>query len=147
MTIDTLSNKIRSLATLKAEKRRLAEQTKDVGAQIEEQEREITSAMLDMAETAGLSCVDDFAVTVDGRRYSTVTKPYYSIPAEQRDQAFRALKELGLGDLVVERVDDRALTKVLMELSESAGGELPDEYGAIPVRFYEKMTISDRKVG
>lgn len=146
MTIDTLSAKLRLLAELKAEKKQLAAQTKENNGQIEEQEREITAAMLDLAETAGLG-IDDFTVTVNGRRYSVVTKPYYAIPADRRDEAYHALRGLGLGDLIVERVDDRSLTKVLLEIAEDAGGALPDEYEAIPTRFYEKLTISDRKIG
>lgn len=147
MTVESLSDKLRLLADLKSEKKRLAELTKDNNTLIDEQEREIISAMLDMAETAGLGSVDDFAVAVDGRRYSVITKPYYSIPAERRDEAFQALRALGLGDLVVERVDDRSLTKALVELAEDAGGELPEQYQDIPMSKYEKMSISDRKVG
>lgn len=147
MNIETLSDKLRNLAALKVEKKRLADLTKELGIQIDDQEREITTAMLDMADTAGLASVDDFAIAVDGRRYCVTTKPFYTIPADRRDEAFQALRELGLADLIVEKVDDRTLTKTLIELADDAGGELPEEYDAIPVRFYEKMTISDRKVG
>lgn len=147
MDIQTLSDKLRELAILKAEKKKLAELAKETTSQIDESEREITTVMLDMAEAAGLSSVDDFSVTVDGRRYGVTTKPIYSLIAAQRDEAFVALRQLGLADLIVERVDDRSLTKVLVEIAENAGGTLPEEYGEIPMRLFEKMTISDRKVG
>lgn len=147
MDHDKLSDQIRALAALKAEKKRLADLTKTNNAEIDEQEHIITSALLNMAEASGLECADDFAVTVDGRRYSVTTKPFYTIPAERRDEAFQALRSLGLASLITERVDDRSLTKVLIEIIEDAGGELPEEYEVIPTRFYEKLTISDRKVG
>lgn len=147
MTVEFLSDKLRQLAKLKEEKKRLSDLTKENGILIDEWERDIITAMLDMAEAAGLTNVDDFAVSVDGRRYSVVTKPFYSIPAERRDEAFQALRGLGLSDLIVERVDDRTLTRALVELADDAGGELPEQYNDIPLRKYEKMSISDRKVG
>lgn len=147
MTIEKLSDRLRLLRETKAKKKLLADEVKALGGQIEEQERGIIEAMLDMAEEAGLATADSFTVTVDGRRYGVSTKPYYTIPAQQRDQAFAALRGLGLGDLIVERVDDRSLTRALMEAAEDAGGQLPQAYRAIPVRFFEKTTITDRKVG
>ena len=147
MNIETLSQRLRGLAVLKVEKKRLADAAKEVNTEIDEQEREITGAMIDLAEVAGLSCVDDFSVNVDGRRYSVTTKPFYSLVAMRHDEAFDALRELGLGDLIVPRVDDRSLTKALVEIRENAGGELPEEYESIPMRSFDKLTISDRKVG
>lgn len=146
MNIETLSDKLRALAALKVDKKELAAQTKDVSMRIDEQEREIMGDMLDMAEAAGLQSADDFSVLVDGRRYSVVTRPFYSIRAEDRDAAFAALRDVGLGDLVVERVDERILSRTMIEIIDGASGELPEQYAAIPMQRYDKQTISDRKV-
>lgn len=147
MNISTISDQIRVLADLKEEKRRLSEQSKENNAQIDQTEQSIISAMLDMAEAAGLPSPDDFSIVVDGRKYGVVVRSQYSIRAEDRDAAFAALREVGLGDLIVERVDERSLTRALMQIAEDAGGALPEAYGAIPLQQYEKITISDRKVG
>lgn len=147
MIISTLSDQIQALADLKEEKRQLSEQTKENSAQIEQAERAIISAMLDMAEAAGLPSPDDFSIVVDGRKYGVAVSPHYSIRAEDRDAAFTALRTVGLGDLIVERVDERSLTRALVQIAEDAGGALPESYGAIPLQQYDKITISDRKVG
>lgn len=147
MNNDTLSNQIRTLAVLKAEKKRLAEDTKNNNGEIDMLERDIISAMLDLSEDAGLSSVDDFTFIVDGRRYGVNTRPIYSIRAEDREMAFPLLREVGLGDLIQERVDDRTLSKTMVDIVETAGGVLPDEYTVIPMSRYDKQTISDRKVG
>lgn len=147
MNIEKLSERLRKLADLKAEKKRLADEAKANNAEIEQSESEIISAMLDMAESAGLTNADDVSVVVDGRRYGLNTRQMYSIRAEDRDAAFAALRELGLGDLIMERVDERTLSRTMTDITESAGGELPDEYTVIPMQRYDKLTISDRKIG
>lgn len=147
MTTATLSAKIERYATLKDLKKELAEQVRQNNAEIEAQEAEIISGMCDMAEAAGLDSISDFAVVVGDRRYGVIRKPYYSIKAEDREVGFRALRTVGLGDLIVESVDNRSLTKALAEIAEQNDGELPEEYAAIPVSRYDKDTISDRKVG
>lgn len=147
MIISTLSDQIRALADLKEGKRQLSEQTKENNAQIEQAERTIISAMLDMAEAAGLPSPDDFSIVVDGRKYGVVVHPHYSIRAEDRDTAYAALRDVGLGDLIVERVDERSLTRALTQIADDAGGALPEAYGVIPLQQYDKITISDRKVG
>ena len=82
---------------------------------------------------------------VAGRRYGIKVKPFYSIRKDQRDEAFAALRTLGLGDLIVEKVDDRTLTKALEEAADEEGC-LPPEYSILPVSVYEKTSITDRKV-
>lgn len=44
-----------------------------------------------------------FTVTIDGRRYGVITKHYYNIKAENKDAAFAALRELGLGDIITDK--------------------------------------------
>lgn len=105
----------------------------------------VISAMLDLADAAGLEDPSGFTVDVSGRRYGITIKPYYSIRKDKRDEAFAALRTLGLGDLIVEKVDDRTLTKALEEAAD-AEGTLPPEYEILPVSVFEKTTISDRKI-
>ena len=147
MNIATLGSKIEQLAVLKTRKKELSDLVRENNAELEAQEREIISDMCDMAEAAGLESIEDFSVVVNGRKYGVIRKAYYSIKAEDRDAGFAALRTLGLGDLIVESVDSRSLTKVMNEIAEENGGELPEQYAAIPMQQYDKDTISDRKVG
>lgn len=145
MDVKTLSSLIEELATLKDRKKELAEIVKENNAAIEAQEKQVISAMLDLADAAGLEDPSGFTVDVSGRRYGITIKPYYSIRKDKRDEAFAALRTLGLGDLIVEKVDDRTLTKALEEAAD-AEGMLPPEYEILPVSVFEKTTISDRKI-
>lgn len=145
MSISSLAEKIQHLQTLKDRKKELADLVSENNKLIEAAERDMIADMLDMAETAGLEDPSNFTVDVGGRRYGLIIKSYCSIRKDMRDQAFAALRELGLGDLIVEKVDDRTLTKALDELRDE-DGFLPDEYSAIPMSEYKKTTISDRKV-
>lgn len=145
MDTKTLSAQIAILSDLKEKKKEISEAAKENNAAIEEQEKLVISAMLDLAEAAGLDDPSSFTVDVDGRRYGIKIKPFYSIRKDDRDTAFAMLRALGLGDLIVEKVDDRTLTKALEELTDE-DGSLPGEYAALPVNVYEKTTITDRKV-
>lgn len=145
MDVKTLSSLIEELANLKDRKKELADIVKANNAAIEEQEKLVISAMLDLADAAGLEDPSGFTVDVSGRRYGITIKPYYSIRKDKRDEAFAALRTLGLGDLIVEKVDDRTLTKALEEAAD-AEGMLPPEYEILPVSVFEKTTISDRKI-
>ena len=143
--MSTLTERIGALAQLKELKNEIAENLKSCNAQIEQAEKEIIASMLDLADAAGLDDPSGFTVDVAGRRYGIKVKPFYSIRKDQRDEAFAALRTLGLGDLIVEKVDDRTLTKALEEAAD-AEGCLPPEYSIRPVSVYEKTTITDRKV-
>nr|DAI03786.1 MAG TPA: Host-nuclease inhibitor protein [Caudoviricetes sp.] len=143
--MSTLTERIGALAQLKELKNEIAENLKSCNAQIEQAEKEIIASMLDLADAAGLDDPSGFTVDVAGRRYGIKVKPFYSIRKDQRDEAFAALRTLGLGDLIVEKVDDRTLTKALEEAAD-AEGCLPPEYSILPVSAYEKTTITDRKV-
>ena len=143
--MSTLTERIGALAQLKELKNEIAENLKSCNAQIEQAEKEIIASMLDLADAAGLDDPSGFTVDVAGRRYGIKVKPFYSIRKDQRDEAFAALRTLGLGDLIVEKVDDRTLTKALEEAAD-AEGCLPPEYSILPVSVYEKTSITDRKV-
>lgn len=145
MDVKNLSEHIETLRQLKERKKELADIVKENNAAIEEQEKLVISSMLDLAEAAGLDDPASFTVDVGGRRYGVKVKPYYSIRKDQRDEAFAALRTLGLGDLIVEKVDDRTLTKALEEAAD-ADGVLPPEFEILPVSVFEKTTITDRKI-
>ncbi|NLD58989.1 MAG: hypothetical protein GX647_04965 [Clostridiales bacterium] len=99
----TLAGKLTFLAELKEEKKRLADLTKENNALIEQTEKETISLLLDMAEASGMDDPSAFTVTIDGRRYGVITKHYYNIKAENKDAAFAALRELGLGDIITDK--------------------------------------------
>lgn len=99
--MSTLTERIGALAQLKELKNEIAENLKSCNAQIEQAEKEIIASMLDLADAAGLDDPSGFTVDVAGRRYGIKVKPFYSIRKDQRDEAFAALRALGLGDLIV----------------------------------------------
>lgn len=139
-----LSDVLIGLADLKKIKTMLADQTKENDKRIKAQEELARSLILDIVEKTGIE-VNSFKCVVDGRSYGLTVKPMYSIPAPERDEAFKKLRELGLGDLIVEKVDDRTLTSALNDIAAGNDGKLPDEYLEIPLRTFDKYTISDRK--
>lgn len=142
--MENLSDKLRTLQFLTDQKKAVDKTSKDLSAQIEEQKSAILQEIIDQAETMGISAAD-FSVTVDGRKYGLTVKPYYSIRADDRERAFPMLRMLGMGDLIVERVDDRQLTRRLQEIAEENGGALPEDYDALPVSQFEKTDIYNRK--
>lgn len=142
--MENLSDKLRTLQFLTDQKKAVDKTSKELSAQIEEQKSAILQEIIDQAETMGISAAD-FSVTVDGRKYGLTVKPYYSIRADDRERAFPMLRMLGLGDLIVERVDDRQLTRRLQEIAEENGGALPEDYDALPVSQFEKTDIYNRK--
>ena len=142
--MENLSDKLRTLQFLTDQKKAVDKTSKDLSAQIEEQKSVILQEIIDQAETMGISAAD-FSVTVDGRKYGLTVKPYYSIRADDRERAFPMLRMLGMGDLIVERVDDRQLTRRLQEIAEENGGALPEDYDALPVSQFEKTDIYNRK--
>lgn len=141
---NNLSDKLRLLQFLIDQKKAVDKAAKDLSSQIEEKKAEVQQEIIDQAEAMGISA-SDFSVTVDGRKYGLTVKPYYSIRAGDREQAFPMLRMLGLGDLIVEKVDDRSLTKRLVEIAEENGGALPEDYDALPVSQYDKTDIYNRK--
>ena len=142
---DTLAEKLRLLAELKTQKKELAEKVKENDTELDQAEKDAISILLDMAETSGMDAPTAFTVTLDGRRYGVTTKTYYNIKAADRDVAFAALRELGHGDLITEKVDRRTLNSALAQIAEEHGGELPEEYQEIPMSEYTETKISDRK--
>lgn len=124
MIMDAIGARIGRYEALRAQAEELKAQLEELNKQKDAAEAEVISAILDKQE----ECGTDLRVSYEGRNYSVAVKNYYAIPKANRDAAFSALRGLGLGDLIQEKVDDRTLTKELETAREEAGGDLPDDY-------------------
>ena len=125
MKLDTIAAKIAAFEELREQYDALKEQLSDLNARKDAAEAEVITAILDAQEQTG---VEGLRVGYDGRSYSVTVKNYYTIPKPKRDAAFEQMRNLGMGDLIQERVDDRTLTKELEAFYEENGGALPPEY-------------------
>ena len=110
----------------------LREQADELKAQLDElnkrkdaAEAEVITAILDAQEQTG---VEGLRVNYDARSYSVTVKNYYTIPKPKRDAAFEVMRNLGMGDLIQEKVDDRTLTRELETVYEEHGCQFPEEY-------------------
>ena len=135
-----LDQKIRQYKEVLDRKDELAELTKENNAAKEELEQEICQMMVDEEKPN---------TVVDGFTYSLQQKTMYSKKseaalAEAGIDFFEVLREQGLGDLIVERVDPRTLQSSVSALAEENDGYLPEEL-AEALSIYEKLTLSKRK--
>lgn len=130
---------IASYQTLLATKEALAEQTKANNKAIEDMKQQIADQMIDDEVTS---------IGYAGYNFSLQTKTVYSKKSEADLQAagidfFGLLRDNGLGDLIVERVDPRTLSASLKQIVE-ADGELPEELSEA-INVYETNDIGRRK--
>lgn len=133
-----LDIKVREYKELLDRKDELAELTKENNAAKEALEQEICQMMVDDEKPN---------TVVDGFTYSLQQKTMYSKKSEDKlaeagIDFFEVLREQGLGDLIVEKVDPRTLQSSLSALAEE--GELPEELAEC-VNIYEKLALSKRK--
>jgi len=133
--IDLIAN----YQTLLATKEALAEQTKANNKAIEDMKQQIADQMIDDEVTS---------IGYAGYNFSLQTKTVYSKKSEADLQAagidfFGLLRDNGLGDLIVERVDPRTLSASLKQIVE-ADGELPEELSEA-INVYETNDIGRRK--
>ena len=133
--IDLIAN----YQTLLATKEALAEQTKANNKAIEDMKQQIADQMIDDEVTS---------IGYAGYNFSLQTKTVYSKKSEADLQAagidfFGLLRDNGLGDLIVERVDPRTLSASLKQIVE-ADGELPKELSEA-INVYETNDIGRRK--
>ena len=122
---DTIGLKITAYEELRAEAEALKAQLDEMNKRRDAMEAEVISAILDAQEETG---VEALRINHAGRNYSVTVKNYYSIPKAQRDAAFEEMRNLGMGDLIQEKVDDRTLTKELGTIFEENGCQFPEEY-------------------
>ena len=133
--IDLIAN----YQTLLATKEALAEQTKANNKAIEDMKQQIADQMIDDEVTS---------IGYAGYNFSLQTKTVYSKKSEADLQAagidfFGLLRDNGLGDLIVERVDPRTLSASLKQMVE-ADGELPEDLSEA-INVYETNDIGRRK--
>lgn len=137
--MNELDEKVRLYKLLLDRKEELAEQTKANNKERETLEQEICQMMIDE---------DKPSTVVDGFTYSLQQKTEYSKKSEEYlaqngIDFFEVLREQGLGDLIVERVDPRTLSSSCKAIVEEQG-ELPEELAEC-ISAYEKLGISKRK--
>ena len=111
----------------------------EINKQLDAAEAEVISALLDMEEETGTSV----RIGYEGRNYSVSARNFYSIPKASRDLAFDQLRNLGMGDLIQEKVDDRTLSKELETVYEEHGCQFPEEYAPLFgwLTQYDKSTL------
>ncbi len=134
-----LDDKLREYEKILERKDELAEQTKANNAAKDELEQEICQMMIDEEKPSQI---------VDGYNFSLKQETMYSKLGEDKLQEkgidfFEILREQGLGDIIVERVDPRTLNSTCKGIVEEVG-ELPEELTEA-LSIYEKLGLSRRK--
>lgn len=139
MQMDTIAQKIAVYEELREQADAAKEELAELNRQKDAAEAEVISAMLDMEEETGTSV----RIGYEGRNYSVSARNFYSIPKASRDLAFDQLRNLGMGDLIQEKVDDRTLTKELDTVFEENGCAFPEEYSPLfaLLNQYSKSTL------
>lgn len=135
-----LDQKVREYKAILDRKDELAEQTKANNAAKEQLEQEICQLMVDEEKPSTI---------VDGFTYSLQQTTMYSKKSEEALAEagivfFDVLREQGLGDIIVEKVDPRTLQSSVRAMAEENDGELPEELVEC-LSIYEKLTLSKRK--
>ena len=136
----TIGLKIAAYEALREQADELAAQLKEINSRKDAAEDDVISTLLDIQDQTG---AENMRIEYEGRNYSVTTKSYYTIPKAKKDEAFEAMRDLGMGDLIQEKVDDRTLTKELEAVREDHDGELPDEYAPLldMVSTYTKSAL------
>lgn len=137
---DDLDMRVRDYKTVLDRKDNLAELTKENNAAKEDLEQEICKMMVDEEKPS---------TVVDGFSYSLQQTVMYSKKSEEALAEagivfFDVLREQGLGDIIVERVDPRTLQSSVRAMAEEMDGELPEDLVEC-LSIYEKLTLSKRK--
>ena len=139
------ASQLRDLVTVYEERRSIAEEldeeAKAAKAERDKAENDLINAILAVAEETG---IDDLSVTAEGRKYSVRMKDYYTIPKANRDEAYELLRELGHGDLITEKVDDRTLSKEMAEVAAAYRAENPDGAEDFPGEYEPLMAMLNR---
>ena len=133
-----LDQKVRKYKEILDRKDELANLTKENNAAKEALEQEICQMMVDDEKPSTI---------VDGFSYSLQQKTMYSKKSEESlaeagIDFFDVLRDQGLGDLIVEKVDPRTLQSSCASLAED--GELPEELAEC-LNIYEKLGLTKRK--
>ena len=119
----------------------LDEKMKEARAQRDDAEKKLIMAILDIEEKTG---IDDLKVKVEGRNYGVKVKDYFSIPKADQVAAYQLLKNLGHGDIVVERVDERTLSKEMATVIEEYRAGHPNSAEEFPAEYEELLSHMNR---
>ena len=139
------TSQLRDLVLIYEEKRSAAEeldaQLKEANTAKTEAERNLIMAILSVAEETG---IDDLSVNVEGRKYTVKVKEFFSIPKAEKDEAYRLLRELGHGDLITERVDDRTLSSEMASVMEEYRSGHPGCVEEFPAEYEPLLAVMNR---
>lgn len=135
-----LDAKVHEYQLLLEKKERLAEETKENNKAKDALEQEICQMMVDEEKPD---------TTVDGYKFSLQEGTVYSKLgdeklAEKNLDFLDTLRDVGLGDIIVERVDARTLNSTCRNMAEENDGELPEELKEV-LNIYPKLSLLRRK--
>ena len=123
------------LRDLKETKKRLEDELKAVGLEIDRVDAELARRMMD-AETQNF--------TRNGTMFCLTSTTRASAAAGRKDELFEALREAGYGDLVYETVNANSLSAFVKEQTTENGDTLPQWLDGL-VLVFEKTTVGVRK--
>jgi erythromycin esterase-like protein len=123
------------LASLREQKEAIAEASKENGEEIERVQSELIRKMAD-------SEVPSF--NRKGNKFTLAVSSHFSQVAERRDELFEALRDNNCGDIIVEKIDPRTLSKTVNELCEENDDALPEWLTGL-VSGFEKPIIRVNK--
>ena len=123
------------LRELKETKKRLEDELKTVGLEIDRVDAVLAQRMVD-AETQNF--------TRNGTMFCLTSTTRASAAAGRKDELFEALREAGYGDLVYETVNANSLSAFVKEQTTENGDTLPEWLDGL-VTVFEKTTVGVRK--
>ena len=123
------------LRELKETKKRLEDELKTVGLEIDRVDADLAERMAD-AETQNF--------TRNGTMFCLTSTTRASVVSGRKDELFDALREAGFGDLVYETVNANSLSAFVKEQTTENGDALPQWLDGL-VNVFEKTTVGVRK--
>ncbi|MEA4938910.1 MAG: hypothetical protein VB091_04905 [Christensenella sp.] len=123
------------LRELRETKKRLEDELKTVGLEIDRVDASLAQRMAD-AETQNF--------TRNGTMFCLNSNTRASAAAGRKDELFAALREAGFGDLVYETVNANSLSAFVKEQTTENGDALPEWLDGL-VSVFEKTTVGVRK--
>ena len=125
------------LRELKETKKRLEDELKAVGSDIDRVDTDLAKRMID-AETQNF--------TRNGTMFCLTNSVRASATAGRKEELFEALREAGYGDLVYETVNANSLSAFVKEQTTENEDVLPGWLDGL-VNVFEKTTVGVRKAG
>lgn len=141
MEVSQIKDLVLSYEAVRSVYDELEEKMKEARANKEEAEKKLIMAILDVEEKTG---IDDLKVKVEGRNYGVKVKDFFSIPKADQAAAYQILKDLGHGDIVVEKVDDRTLSKEMATVIETYRASHPNSAEEFPAEYEELLSHMNR---